>query len=1188
MHQQNGTAASAEGLARALEAYLAAVEAGTAPPREQFLARHPELAEDLDACLAALRFIGQAAAGPRSVAAGVAEAPPEPVSGQLGDFRLVREVGRGGMGVVYEAEQVSLNRRVALKVLPYAATMDPRQLQRFRHEAQAAAMLHHPHIVPVYGVGCERGVHYYAMQLIEGQSLAAVIEGLRGPPASGRHAPHAPSGPSDPSRPSSPSDPCGPDGRADVTRAYTDLPAAAPVAPTAPVAARSTQPSRPGKAHYRYITELVARAADALEYAHSMGVVHRDIKPANLMLDGAGHLWITDFGLAKLGTAANLTVSGDLLGTLRYMSPEQALARHGLVDHRTDVYSLGATLYELLTLHPAVGGADKQEILRTIAFEEPTALWKLDKAIPAELETITLKCLAKNPAERYATAGDLATDLRRWLEGQTIRAKRPSLRQRLDKWVRRHSAAVVPAAAVLLVGTAVSTWQAVRATALERAAVAATAAEAEARQAEAERAASERQAKEVAQKRLAQIEQANDILASIFKDLNPYAEEKESKPLRVLLGERLDRAARELTGEAVGDSLAVAKLQVALAESQLGLGYLDKAIPLLTQARATYTAALGREHPDTLESMNDLAVAYVQAGRLDKGLPLLEEALTVMTGKLGPEHRSTLTTTHNLAGAYQKAGKLDQALPLLEATFKLKKARLGPDDPSTLPTMGRLAEAYQQAGALDRAIPLHEEAFRLTRTKFGPEHQYTLNAMNSLAWGYQEAGKLDQALPLLEESLRLRRATLGAEHPDTLANMNNLAEAYRGAGKLDQALPMFEEVVRLAKAKLGPDHPHTLLAMHNLAGAYQDAGKLGEALPLFEEALRLKRAKLGPEHPETLFGMNNLAGVYQAAGRLGEALPLYEQALPLVRAKLGPEHPETLIVMKNLARAYGAAAKPDSALPLFEEAFRQTKARRGPDHRDTLGVMLQLAQACQAVGRLDRAIPLFEEALELFKAKLGPDHPDTLISINNLAVGYRAAGQLDRALPLYEEAARGVERRQFQHEHAGQIIANTADCLERLQRFEAAEAWRRKWLAVVKERVGPDAPAYAGELAGLGLNLLNQHQWADAEAVLRESLAIRERKQPDAWTTFNTRSLLGGSLLGQQKPADAEPLLLAGFAGLNQRAAAIPPQAKPRLAEAAERLVKLYEATGKSAEAAKWRAELADVQWAIADSPPKP
>ena len=185
---------------------------------------------------------------------------------------------------------------------------------------------------------------------------------------------------------------------------------------TAPVAALSTRANRPrqGREFFRRIAELIAEAADALEHAHSIGIVHRDVKPGNLMLDAAGKLWVTDFGLARFGPDAGLTMTGDLLGTLRYMAPEQALARHGLADHRVDVYGLGCTLYELLTGKPAVGGDDKADILRQIAFEEPVAPRKLDKAIPAELETIALKCLAKNPNERYATAGELAADLRRF------------------------------------------------------------------------------------------------------------------------------------------------------------------------------------------------------------------------------------------------------------------------------------------------------------------------------------------------------------------------------------------------------------------------------------------------------------------------------------------------------------------------------------------------------------------------------------------------------------------------------------------------------------------------------------------------------------------------------------------------------------------------------------------------------
>jgi serine/threonine protein kinase/WD40 repeat protein len=391
---------------------IARLQAGEVPDWPTLAREHPEYVGRLRSMAQALEALGDLSRAGNSALSGVAPLPvaEEFVPGVLGDFRILREVGRGGMGVVYEAEQVSLNRGVALKVLPLAATMDPRQLERFRHEARAAALLHHPHIVPVYGVGCERGVHYYAMQLIEGCSLAAVIDVLRGADPGGKEPENDPTGPYAPSD-------------ATPTRSLADL---------------NTVPLQRGRGHIRRVAELVAQAADALEYAHGMGVVHRDVKPANLLLDAGGDIWVTDFGLARLGEGPGLTVSGDLLGTLRYMSPEQALAKHGLVDHRTDVYSLGATLYELLTLRPAVDGASKQEVLHRLAFAEPVAPRKLDRSVPAELETVTLKALAKNPAERYATAQELADDLRRFLDDRPTLARPPGPLQRLRKWSHRH------------------------------------------------------------------------------------------------------------------------------------------------------------------------------------------------------------------------------------------------------------------------------------------------------------------------------------------------------------------------------------------------------------------------------------------------------------------------------------------------------------------------------------------------------------------------------------------------------------------------------------------------------------------------------------------------------------------------------------------------------------------------------
>jgi eukaryotic-like serine/threonine-protein kinase len=440
-------------LLRVVQEYLGELEAGRRPDRRALAARFPDLAEAMAPYLDALDMVHGAAP---LLHASSRDGAGSPTAGELqtaeplGDFRIVREIGRGGMGVVYEAVQRSLGRRVALKVLPFAAALDAKQLQRFKNEAQAAAQLHHTNIVPVYAVGAERGVHFYAMQLIEGQNLAALIEDLR------REAPGGtggePTGPYLPPRPPS-----------EGETARETRPSLA--------AQLTTQRSERSAEFFRTVARLAAQAAEALEYAHGLGIVHRDIKPANLLVDDRGNLWITDFGLAQFHADAGLTQTGDLLGTLRYMSPEQAGGQRALIDHRTDVYALGATLYELLTLRPIFDGTDRQTLLRQILHEEPRPPRSLDRSIPPELETIVLKALGKTPAERYATARELADDLKRFLEDRPVRARRPSLVEKATKWARRHRAVVASGVVALLLtaaGLAVATALTARAYDRER------------------------------------------------------------------------------------------------------------------------------------------------------------------------------------------------------------------------------------------------------------------------------------------------------------------------------------------------------------------------------------------------------------------------------------------------------------------------------------------------------------------------------------------------------------------------------------------------------------------------------------------------------------------------------------------------------------------------------------------------
>jgi WD40 repeat protein/serine/threonine protein kinase len=451
----------------AMEEYCAALHAGRNPDRKAFLARHADVAEALAKCLEGLEFVYTAAGRLSLFGKGSSVTAGDEIRplAALGDYQIVREIGRGGMGIVYEAEQLSLGRRVALKVLPFAATLDPKQLQRFRIEAQAAAHLQHQNIVPVYGVGCARGVQYYAMQYIEGQTMAALIRELRQMAGLEQHHPSASVAPASclavelvsghwapVKRPGTAE--VGSWGRDEATGSHPVTPSPALQA-TPPVGALSTERSGNTPAFFRTVAHLGAQAAQALEHAHAKGVIHRDIKPANLLVDLEGNLWITDFGLARMLSEAGLTMTGDLVGTLRYMSPEQALAKRGAVDHRTDIYSLGVTLYELLTLRPAYDGRDGQEIMRQLAFDEPRLPRRLNKAIPVELEIIVRKAMGKTPAERYATAQEVADDLRRFLDDKPIRAKKPTLLDWTRKWARRHQGVVTTAIAGLIVAVAI-------------------------------------------------------------------------------------------------------------------------------------------------------------------------------------------------------------------------------------------------------------------------------------------------------------------------------------------------------------------------------------------------------------------------------------------------------------------------------------------------------------------------------------------------------------------------------------------------------------------------------------------------------------------------------------------------------------------------------------------------------------
>jgi serine/threonine protein kinase/Tfp pilus assembly protein PilF len=760
--------------------FTARLNRGEQPKVEEYVLLYPEAAALLRGILPTLEVLHPDEADP--ALEGDAVSALDLLKGCLGDFRIIREIGRGGMGIVYEAEQISLGRQVALKVLPFAAALDEKRLQRFKHEAQAAAHLHHTNIVPVFAIGCERGVHFYAMQYIAGQSLAGVIRELRpgarresakeiGPSAALSQVSSgmvsgwwAGAGDQPDSSPSAPAEPA-----AETRAAWQDT--------------LTTEHSASSPLFFRTVARLGIQAAEALEYAHNRGVVHRDIKPANLLVDLRGDLWVTDFGMAQFCRDADLTQSGELLGTLRYMSPEQASAKPGLVDHHTDVYSLGVTLYELATLEPAFKGQDREELLRQITSEEPAPPRRLKASLPRELETIILKAIAKTPEERYGSSKELANDLRRFLEDKPILAKRPSLLERAAKWTRRHKSvvrALVGGLVIAAVGLAFSTvmvWQAK--SRIEKAR-------------NRGRQAVNAMYTEFAEKWLATEPQLEEVQREfLLKALRFYEEEAEEHAT-----DARERYERALAYQRVAD------IQHRFGNDVAATSAYEKAIALLQElveafpgepdsrlnltrcyAAWAYLAFLSGRNNDAEQTQRRAILVAEQLVSEFPTEPLVRLAL--------PNFRVGLGDMLRWLGRPEEAEScFRQALPDLE-----QLAREFPDDPRFPNRLGhilvRWGELLQQVGS-SRAEDLYRKALVIrenlsSRHPDNPTYRSGWASVSDRLGAILLAdGKADEAAPFLYQSVAALEE-MAAKYPKSVGYRVELAAAWDSVGRLRQA-----------------------------------------------------------------------------------------------------------------------------------------------------------------------------------------------------------------------------------------------------------------------------------------------------------------------------------------------------------------------------------------------------------------
>jgi serine/threonine protein kinase/tetratricopeptide (TPR) repeat protein len=842
----------------------------------------------------------------------------------IGPYKLLEQLGEGGMGSVWMAQQTEpVKRLVAVKLIK--AGMNSRQvIARFEVERQALALMDHPNIAKVLDGGTtSSGWPYFVMDLVKGVP---------------------------------------------ITR-YCDEHHLTP----------------------RQRLELFLPICQAVQHAHQKGIIHRDLKPSNVLIalyDGKPVPKVIDFGVAKaagqpLTEKTLVTGFGNIVGTLEYMSPEQAELNQLDIDTRSDVYSLGVLLYELLTGttpldRKRLKDSSLLELLRMVREQDAPTLSnrlstteelpgiaanrgtepaKLTRLVRGELDWIVMKALEKDRNRRYETANAFAQDVQRYLVDEPVLAGPPLRSYRLRKFLRRHRREALAVGLVLLAlvaGVVGTTIGLVRAE---------------------QRAEGERNAKEMAQKRLNQIRKGIDALSSIFKDLDPRAEEKEGKPLRAILADRLDAPAAALEGETVGDPLLVAELQDRLGQAYLGLGQAAKAEALFARALATCREHLGEDHRTTLERMHNLAEAYRHAGKRNEAVALFERVRDAKLEAHGADDPSTLRTLDGLGTAYWLAGRAPEASAVLEKVRDAYVRRYGADDARALATVNNLAGAYSSARRFAEAIPLQEEVLAAWVKKHGEGHTLSIGAMNNLAKSYWNTFRMRRAFALVEQARDAAVRSLGPLHPQTLHVLSHLAHMHRSNGNPTEAIALGEQVLEREFKILGADHPYTLTTLDHLALAYRDVGKVDKALPLFQQIVA-GLEKLDYAHENAHMMVANLCHCYERLKQYGDAETWRRKLLALVKAKDGAGSLAYGEELGGLGSNLLQQNKHAAAEPLLREslAIRQKKE---PAEWGTYSTQARLGAALLGQNKYADAEPYLVrgcEGMRRWAERLGPSH----------------------------------------------------------------------------------------------------------------------------------------------------------------------------------------------------------------------
>ncbi|MEE8154216.1 MAG: serine/threonine-protein kinase [Phycisphaerales bacterium] len=909
---------------------------------------------------------------------------------RISHYHLKRAIGAGGMGAVYEAVQERPHRTVAVKVMN-RGLRSRSSARRFEYESQILGRLRHPGIAQVFEAGTfkdnDESVPYFAMEYIPG------------------------------------------------ARTISEY-------------AKSTNLGT------RERIELFIKVCHAVHHGHQKGVIHRDLKPANILVDGNGEPKIIDFGVA-CSTDSDMAVTtlqtdvGQLIGTLQYMSPEQCAADPHDLDTRSDIYALGVVLFELLTdqLPYDVTKSPVHEAVQAVREATPIRPSTIDRTLRGDLETITLKALEKDRERRYASAVDLAQDLRRFLNHEPIQARPPSAMYHLHRFVRRNRPMAFAAAAivVVLVGGIVTT---------SRQAVIADDARQLAEQARDEEADQRAKAETDKARKEAVYEFMHEMITGEATG-DPALTAVELRGLTV--SEMVHRAAATIDGEFPDQPLVEAEVRYMILGMYYKFGDYHLAEPHAREMVAIRERELGEDDPETLVAVNILAeMVQYQHGRNAEAARLYRRVLDSRHRVLGEEHYLTVEAMGNLGLMLQEDGRAKEAEPLHRRAVEGNRRIFGDESQETLTSMNNLALALSRQGKLADAEPLYKRTLEIGRRTAGNEG--SISKINNLAWHYLDMGKPTEAEPLFRELLDLSRRVHGETHPRIVLSTDSLATALRMMDRFDEGERLLRQTLDTVRDQLGNEHPTTLLGMNRLALLLQKAEKAqkyAEAEPLLREALEIRLRTQGDHNPATANAMHNLAMQLRWQGDLAASEPLFDQAIELYRQIGGEEHWGTLHALDNYAGLLGDLDRPAEAEEVCRQVLEVRQRVLGDEDPATLLSMSRLATLYHKQGRNEHAEPLFRQVLESNRRRHGEEHSNTIGSMVNLALAWREMGKLEQAEALCREA---IETAMRVLPADDRIIAMCQSgygaCLTKLEQFPEAEERLLAAYERLKETIG--------------------------------------------------------------------------------------------------------------------------------------